>query len=108
MGHQYQIVNWDNQPGQPCPHSPSEQPVRRQQTDQWSSRGRFALPQATGKQLFASQTSQNALFYKTHFVLVLPDGSCGQQKAQEEAMDRAGGNAQAKVKGVGKEGGYPA
>lgn len=51
---------------------------------------------------------QNALFYKTHFVLVLPDGSCGEQKAQEEAMDRAGGNAQAKVKWVGKEGGYPA
>lgn len=42
--------------------------------------------------------SQDALFFKTHFVLVLLDGSCGEQKAQEEEMDRAAGNVQAKVK----------
>ena len=41
--------------------------------------------------------SQDALFFKTHFVLVLLDGSCGEQKAQEEEMDRAAGNVQAKV-----------
>lgn len=41
--------------------------------------------------------SQDALFSKTHFVLVLLDGSRGEQKAQEEERDRAAGN-QAKVK----------
>ena len=45
-----------------------------------------------------SRHSQDALFFKTHFVFVLLDGSCGEQKAQEEEMDRAAGNVQAKVK----------
>ena len=45
-----------------------------------------------------SRHSQDALFFKTHFAFVLLDGSCGEQKAQEEEMDRAAGNVQAKVK----------
>lgn len=48
---------------------------------------------------------QNALFDETRFVLVLSDGSCGEQKAQEEEMDRAPGNIQAKVSLLGEEGG---
>lgn len=47
--------------------------------------------------LWHHRPSQDALFYKTPCVLVLPDGSCGEPKAQEE-MDRAAADAQAKVK----------
>jgi hypothetical protein len=47
---------------------------------------------------------QNALFDETRFGLVLPDGSRGEQKAQEEEMDRASGNIQAKVGLLGEEG----
>lgn len=48
---------------------------------------------------------RHALFYETRFVLVLPDGSCGEQEAQEEEMDRAPGTIQAKVGLLGEEGG---
>lgn len=101
--HQYQILIRENQPGQPCPRSPSEERCHEAATVSMVKPGGWPRRRSPESSLWHRRLSQNALSYKTHFVLVLPDGSCGQQKAQEEERDRAAGNAQAKVKWVSGE-----
>lgn len=95
-------MNGKNQSGQSCPRSPSEE-HHHKATARINGSAQGGLPRCRllGRSSWCHRQSQDALFHTTHFVLVLPDGSCGQQKAQEEEMDRAAGNAQAKVKSWG-------
>lgn len=74
---------------------PSSQRRLRQQTSMVKPGG-ITLLQVPGRQLAASQTFTGCLIFQDSFCFLFCDGSCGEQKAQEEE-DRAAGN-QAKVK----------
>lgn len=91
--HRCQLGGWETQPCQPCPHSLAEKHCQEAgDRIHGQARGHLSCWRSLHRRYL-----QNALFYETYFGLVLPDGSCGEQKAQEEEMDRAAGNAQAKV-----------
>lgn len=95
------ISAWPAMPSQPL----GEAPTQGSRLSQRLSPGSFAPPQSRGSSWRPCRPSQNASFHKTRFLLVLPDGSRGKQKAQEEEADGAAGNAQAEVGRRGGEGG---
>lgn len=92
---------WPAMPSQPL----GEAPTQGSRLSQWLSPGAFAPRQSWESIWRPCRPSQNASFHKTHFLLVLPDGSRGKQKAQEEEADGAAGNTQAEVGPRGGEGG---